>query len=145
MSGYGRSERNLKKRNLKDLQDPTAQTKKALSSEAAVQRNKGRSLPKPKRPKPKLQCCDAREPFTPNTGQLRTSALAPRTNNRSPFQQHQRPLHQARAPPWGVRYPRYRGTSLTRTRTPLGPYRRPVPGVSGGSAQGGPRGVGLFS
>ena len=27
----------------------------------------------------------------------------------------------------------YRGTSLTRKRTPLGPYRRPVPRVLGGS------------
>jgi len=28
---------------------------------------------------------------------------------------------------------RYRGTSLTRKRTPLGPYRRPMPRVLGGS------------
>ena len=27
----------------------------------------------------------------------------------------------------------YRGTSLTRKRTPLGPYRRPMPRVLGGS------------
>ena len=27
----------------------------------------------------------------------------------------------------------YRGTSLTRKRTPLEPYRRPMPGVLGGS------------
>ena len=32
----------------------------------------------------------------------------------------------------------YRGTSLTRKRTPLGHYRRPMPGVLGGS-QGGRR------
>ena len=30
-------------------------------------------------------------------------------------------------------FPRYRGTSLTRKRTPLGPYRRPMPRVLGGS------------
>ena len=36
----------------------------------------------------------------------------------------------------------YRGTPLTRERTPLGPYRRPMPRVLGGS-QGGPRGVGV--
>ena len=28
---------------------------------------------------------------------------------------------------------RYRGTSLIRKRTPLGPYRRPMPRVLGGS------------
>ena len=33
----------------------------------------------------------------------------------------------------------YRGTSLTRKRTPLGPYRRPMPRVLGGS-----EGVGRF-
>ena len=27
----------------------------------------------------------------------------------------------------------YRGTSLVRKRTPLGPYRRPIPKVLGGS------------
>ena len=32
---------------------------------------------------------------------------------------------------------RYRGTSLTRKRNPLGPYRRPVPRVLGGSYGGG--------
>ena len=32
---------------------------------------------------------------------------------------------------------RCRGTSLIRKRTPLGPYRRPVPGVLGGSQGGG--------
>ena len=31
----------------------------------------------------------------------------------------------------------YRGTSLMRKRTPLGPYRRPMPGVLGGSYEGG--------
>ena len=31
----------------------------------------------------------------------------------------------------------YRGTSLTRKRTPLGPYRRPMPRVRGGSWGGG--------
>ena len=31
----------------------------------------------------------------------------------------------------------YRGTSLTRKRTPLGPYRRPMPRVLGGSYEGG--------
>ena len=31
----------------------------------------------------------------------------------------------------------YMGTSLTRKRTPLGPYRRPVPRVLGGSKGGG--------
>ena len=35
--------------------------------------------------------------------------------------------------------PMYRGTSLTRKRTPLGAYRRPMPRVLGG-----PRGVGVF-
>ena len=33
-------------------------------------------------------------------------------------------------------YPWYRGTSLTRKRTPLGPYRRPRPRVLGGSLGG---------
>ena len=33
----------------------------------------------------------------------------------------------------------YRGTSLVRKRTPVGPYRRPTPRV-----QGGLRGVGIF-
>ena len=33
----------------------------------------------------------------------------------------------------------YRGTSLTRKRTPLGPYHRPVP-----ESLGGPGGVGVF-
>ena len=33
----------------------------------------------------------------------------------------------------------YRGTSLVRNRTPLGPYRRPMPRVLGG-----PGGVGAF-
>ena len=37
----------------------------------------------------------------------------------------------------------YRGTSLTRKRTPLGPYRRPMHRVLGES-WGGPRGVGVF-
>ena len=32
---------------------------------------------------------------------------------------------------------RYRGTSLTRKRIPFGPYRRPMPGVLGGSLRGG--------
>ena len=32
----------------------------------------------------------------------------------------------------------YRGTSLERKRTPLGPYRRPMPRVLGGSKGGGP-------
>ena len=31
----------------------------------------------------------------------------------------------------GSENPHYRGTSLTRKRTPLGPYRGPVPGVLG--------------
>ena len=31
----------------------------------------------------------------------------------------------------------YRGSSLTRKRTPLGPYRRPMPRVLGGSQVGG--------
>ena len=31
----------------------------------------------------------------------------------------------------------YRGTSLTRKRTPLGPYRRPMPRVLGGPQVGG--------
>ena len=30
----------------------------------------------------------------------------------------------------------YMGTSLTRERTPLGPYRRPMPGVAGGQGGG---------
>ena len=30
----------------------------------------------------------------------------------------------------------YRGNSLTRKRTPLGPYRRPMPRVLGGSGGG---------
>ena len=34
----------------------------------------------------------------------------------------------------------YRGTSFVRTRTPLGPYRRPTPRVLGG-----PRGAGVFT
>ena len=33
--------------------------------------------------------------------------------------------------------PVYRGTSLTRKRTPLRPYRRPMPRVLGGSQEGG--------
>ena len=33
--------------------------------------------------------------------------------------------------------PPHRGTSLIRKRTPLGPYRRPTPGVLGGSKGGG--------
>ena len=32
-----------------------------------------------------------------------------------------------------ARQPCYMGTSLTRKRTPLGPYRRPMPRVLGGS------------
>ena len=32
---------------------------------------------------------------------------------------------------------RYRGTSLIRNRNPLGPYRRTMPGVVGGSQEGG--------
>ena len=32
-----------------------------------------------------------------------------------------------------ARHSKYRGTSLIRKRTPLGPYRRPVPWVLGGS------------
>jgi len=32
---------------------------------------------------------------------------------------------------------RYRGTTLNRKRTPLGPYRRPMPRVLGGSYGGG--------
>ena len=38
--------------------------------------------------------------------------------------------------PQGVTWitsPEYRGTALTRKRTPLGPYRRPMPRVLGGS------------
>ena len=38
----------------------------------------------------------------------------------------------------------YRGTSLIRNRTPLGPYRRLVPRILGGGLEGyayGPRGV----
>jgi len=31
----------------------------------------------------------------------------------------------------------YRGTSLIRNRTPLGPYRRPMPRFLGGSKEGG--------
>ena len=31
----------------------------------------------------------------------------------------------------------YRGASLTRKRTPLGPYRRPMPRIHGGSSEGG--------
>ena len=38
----------------------------------------------------------------------------------------------------------YRGTSLTRKRTTLGPYRRPMPRVLLGGSQGGPMGVGVF-
>ena len=34
----------------------------------------------------------------------------------------------------------YRGTSLTRNRTPLGPYRRPMPRI----LEGVPRGGGIF-
>ena len=35
---------------------------------------------------------------------------------------------------WGCRYSgTYRGTSHTRKRTPLGPFRRPMPRVLGGS------------
>ena len=36
--------------------------------------------------------------------------------------------------PYALRYAvAYRGTSLTKKRTPLGPYRRPMPRVLGGS------------
>ena len=35
-------------------------------------------------------------------------------------------------PSWGV-VSNYRGTSLIRKLTPLGPYRRPMPRVVGGS------------
>ena len=39
---------------------------------------------------------------------------------------------------WGCRNSgTYRGTSLTRKRTPLGPYRRPMLRVLGGSERGG--------
>ena len=40
---------------------------------------------------------------------------------------------------WGyqVGEPEYRGASLIRQRTPLGPYRRPMPRVLGGSEGGG--------
>ena len=37
----------------------------------------------------------------------------------------------------GGRIPPYRATSRTRKRTPLGPYRRPMPRVLGGSVGGG--------
>ena len=41
-------------------------------------------------------------------------------------------------PAWGPKY--YMGTSLIRKCTPLGPYRRPMPRVIGGSW-----GVGVFA
>ena len=37
----------------------------------------------------------------------------------------------------GFSFTAYRGTSLIRKRTPLGPYRRPTPRVLGGSQGGG--------
>ena len=37
----------------------------------------------------------------------------------------------------GADWDGYRGTSLIRKRTPLGPYRRPMPKVLGGSQGGG--------
>jgi len=51
------------------------------------------------------------------------------------------PLYTARLPTYQHGYPftggGYRGTSLIRKRTPLGPYRRPVPRVLGVSHGGG--------
>ena len=44
-----------------------------------------------------------------------------------------RPGSQTRSSqPWATREHRYRGASLTRKRTPLGPYSRPMPRVLGG-------------
>ena len=37
----------------------------------------------------------------------------------------------------GEQYFNYRGTSLIRKRYPIGPYRRPMPRVLGGSLRGG--------
>ena len=40
-------------------------------------------------------------------------------------------------PLYSAQEERYRGTSQMRKRTPLGPYRRPMPRVPGGSQGGG--------
>ena len=46
-------------------------------------------------------------------------------------------LHSTKSPPTPRIESTYRGTSLTRKRTPLGPYRRPMPRVIWGSQEGG--------
>ena len=49
-----------------------------------------------------------------------------------------RTVARARILPFALKKKVYRGTSLTRKRTPLGPHRRPMPKVPGESQRSGP-------